>query len=175
MIDQRANRLITSLDTQIARVEIVVGHSNERLRRKSGIQAERMNRSLLTGRIAIEGEHDTRTQRLSFNLQRTNQLYRTQRIVGDQTTHDLGMLGTERGAACRDRGINAGQMHGHHIRIPFDDHRLTFLHNRRLRHINAIQHLVFPIQLRVGSINVFRTNRIILIQLASAETKRASG
>ena len=29
MIDQRANRLITSLDTQIARVEIVVGHSND--------------------------------------------------------------------------------------------------------------------------------------------------
>ena len=134
-----------------------------------------MNRGLLPGGITIEGEHDAGTQLLPINLQWTNQLHRAQRIVGDKTTYDFGMFRTERGTACGNRGVDSGQMHGHHVGIAFDDHHLTFLDNRSLRHINAIQHLVFAVQRRIRRIDVFRADRIVLIQFACAKTKRTTG
>ena len=173
--NKRANRLIATFDAQIAWIEIVIGHGDERLRRKRGIQSERVNRGLLTGSIAIECEHDAGTQLLPINLQRTNQLYRAQRIVGDKTTYDFGMFSTERGTACGDRSVDSGQMHGHHVGIAFDDHHLTFLDDRSLRHVNAIEHLIFAVQHRIRRIDVFRTDRIVLIQFARSEAQRTTG
>ena len=156
--NKRANRLIATSDAQIARIEIVIGHGDERLRRKRGIQSERVNRGLLTGGITIKSEHDAGTQLLPIDLQWANQLHRPQRIVRNQTTHDLGMLSTERGTACGNRGVDSGQMHGHHVGIAFDDHHLTFLDDRSLRHVNAVEHLVFAIQRRIRRIYVFRAD-----------------
>ena len=85
------------------------------------------------------------------------------------------MLGAECGAARGDRRVDAGQMHGHHIGIAFDDHRLAFLHNRRFGKVDAVQHLCFAVQLRVGRVDVFRIDRVILVQLARAEAKRTTG
>ena len=122
-----------------------------------------MRESRPSAGITIEGEHDAGTQLLPINLQWTNQLHRAQRIVGDKTTYDFGMFRTERGTACGNRGVDSGQMHGHHVGIAFDDHHLTFLDDRSLRHINAIQHLVFAVQRRIRRIDVFRADRIVLI------------
>ena len=91
----------------------------------------------------------------SFDLQRPDQLDRAQRIVGDQTAHDLGVLGTERGAARGDGGVNAGQVHGHHVRIAFDDHHLSFLDDGGFRQIDAVKHLGFAVELRVRRVDVF--------------------
>ena len=79
------------------------------------------------------------------------------------------------GAARGDRRVDAGQMHGHHIGIAFDDYRLAFLHNRRFGKVDAVQHLCFAVQLRVGRVDVFRVDRVILVQLARAEAERAAG
>ena len=133
-----------------------------------------MDGGLLPGRIAIESEYDARTQCLTFDLQRSDQLYGSQRIIGNQTPHDFGMFGTERSTASGYGGIDAGQMHGHHIGVAFDDHHLTLLHDRGFCHIDAVQHLVLAIQLRIGGIDVLRVDRVILIQLARAETKRTA-
>ena len=46
MLDQRAHRLIATVDAQIARVEIVVGNGDERLRQERRIQSERVQRGL---------------------------------------------------------------------------------------------------------------------------------
>ena len=85
------------------------------------------------------------------------------------------MLGAECGAARGDRRVDAGQMHGHHIGIAFDDYRLAFLHNRRFGKVDAVQHLCFAVQLRVGRVDVFRVDRVILVQLARAEAERTAG
>ena len=173
--DQRAHRFVAAFDAQIARIEVVFGDRDERLRRERGVQTERVDRGLLPSRIAVECEHDTRAQRLPLHLQGANQLHGAQRIVRDQSADDLRMLGAECGAARGDRRVDAGQMHGHHIGIAFDDHRLAFLHNRRFGKVDAVQHLCFAVQLRVGRVDVFRVDRVILVQLARAEAKRTSG
>ena len=175
MLDQRAHRLIATVDAQIARVEIVVGNGDERLRQERRIQSERVQRGLLPRGIAIEREHDARAQCLPGNVQRADQLHRAQRIIGDQPPHDLRVLGAERRAARRHRRIDAGQMHRHDIGVTFDDDDLTLLHDGRLRQVDAVQHLRLTVQLGVRRVDVLRGDLIVVIQLARAKAERAPG
>ena len=170
--NQRTNSLITLLNTQITRIKIILSHRHKRLRQKRRIKPKRMQRRLLTSRITIKRKHNTRTDRLPINLQRPHQLNRTQRIILHQTTNDLRMLLTKRSTTRGNSRIHPGQMHGHHIGIPLDNHRLTLLHNRLLGQINAIQHLILVIQLRIRRIDILRRNLIIVIQLARTKPQR---
>ena len=173
--DQRAHCLVASLDAQVARVEIVVGHGHEGLGEEGRIKAEGMQRGFLAGGVTIEREHDARAQRLVLDLQRPDQLDRTQRIVGDQAAHNLGVLGAERRAARGDGGVDAGQMHGHHVRIAFDDHHLPLLDDGGFGQIDAVKHLGFAVELRIRRVDVFGGDLVVLIQLARAEAERAAG
>ena len=175
LFHEGTHRFRTTVDAQIARVEIVVRHGDERLRKERRVKSERVDGRLLSRRIAIEREHDARAHLLPFDLQRADQLHRAEGIVGDETAHDLGMFGAERRAAGGDGRIYAGQVHGHHVGIAFDDHDLTFLHDRGFGHIDAVQHLILVVQLGIRRIDVFRVDRIVLIQLPRAETQRSAG
>ena len=104
-----------------------------------------MQRGLLACRIPVKRKHDTRAERLSFDLERPDQLDCAKRIIRDQTADDFRVIRTERGAACGDRRVDTCQMTGHDIRIPFDDHRLAMLDNRRFRQVDAVEHLCFTI------------------------------
>ena len=129
-VDQCAHRLVAALDSQITRIEIVVGHGDEGLRQERRIQPERVQRCLLSCRVAVEREDDARAERLPFDLKRPDQLDGAQRIVRNQTTDDFRVFRAERGAACGDRRVDTRQMAGHDIRVPLDNHRLAVLHNR---------------------------------------------
>ena len=161
--DQRAHCLVASLDAQVARVEIVVGHGHEGLGEEGRIEAESVQRGFLAGGVTIEREHDARAQRLVLDLQRPDQLDRTQRIVGDQAAHNLGVLGAERRAARGDGGVDAGQVHGHHVRIAFDDHHLPLLDDGGFRQIDAVKHLGFAVELRVRRVDVFGGDLIVFV------------
>ena len=161
--DQRAHCLVASLDAQVARVKIVVGHGHEGLGEEGRIKAEGMQRGLLTGGVTVEREHNTRAQWLVLDLQRPDQLDRAQRIVGDQAAHDLGVLGAERRAARGDGGVDAGQVHGHHVRIAFDDHDLPLLDDGGFRQIDAVKHLGFAVELRVRRVDVFGGDLVVFV------------
>ena len=79
------------------------------------------------------------------------------------------MLLAEGGAAGGHGGVHACQMHRHHIGVPFDDHDLTFLHDLRLGQVDAVEHLVLVVELGVGRVDVFRGDRIVVVELAGAE------
>ncbi len=133
-----------------------------------------MQRGLLAGRVTVEGEDDARAQLLAFHIERAAQLHRAERIVGDQTAHDLGVLVAERGAACGDRGVDARQVHGHHVGVALHDHHLAFVHDLLLGQVDAVEHLVLVVELRVRRIDVFRVDLVVVIQLARAESQGAA-
>ena len=161
--DQRAHCLVASLNAQVARVEIVVGHGHEGLGEEGRIEAESVQRGFLAGGVTVEREHDARAQRLVLDLQRPDQLDRAQRIVGDQAAHDLGVLGAECGTTRSNGGVDTGQVHGHHVRIAFDDHHLSLLDDGGFGQIDAVEHLGFAVELRVRRVDVFGGDLIVFV------------
>ena len=73
------------------------------------------------------------------------------------------MLGAERRAARGDGGVDAGQVHGHHVRIAFDDHHLSFLDDGGFGQIDAVKHLGFAVELRVRRVDVFGGDLIVFV------------
>ena len=85
------------------------------------------------------------------------------------------MFGAECGAAGGDGGVDAGQVHGHHVRIAFDYHHLPFFDDGGFGQVDAVEHLGFAVKLRIRRIDVFGGDLVVLIQLARAEPERAAG
>ena len=102
-------------------------------------------------------------------------MHRTQRIVGNKAAYDLGMFGTECGTTRSNGGVNAGQMHGHHVRIAFDDYHLPLLDDGGFGQIDSVENLGLTVKLRIRRVDVFGGDLVVLIQFARAEAERASG
>ena len=65
------------------------------------------------------------------------------------------MAGTERGAAGGNGGGDAGEVCRHDVRVAFHDDDLLSLGHIAFCQVNAVEHLGFLVQLRLGGVQVF--------------------
>ena len=80
------------------------------------------------------------------------------------------MVLAEGGAAGRHRRRHAGQVAGHHVGVPLDDHRLAPLGDLPLGQVGAVKHLALLEDLRFRGVQVLRV--VVGVELARAKRDR---
>ncbi|SIM58889.1 Uncharacterised protein [Mycobacteroides abscessus subsp. abscessus] len=138
--------------TQIARVHPVRGHAHVGLGGEALILLEGVQRGLLPGLVAVEGE-----DHLSPGA-----------VIAQQAPHDLDVPRAEGRAAGGHGRLHPGQVRGHHVRIPLDDDRLLSLGDLPLGQIDAVEHLGLLVQGGLRGVQVLRP-LVILEQLPRPE------
>ena len=89
--------------------------------------------------VAVEGEDD----------------FAAGAVVGNHAAHHLDVAGTECGAAGGNGGGDAGEVCRHDVRVAFHDDDLLSLGHIAFCQVNAVEHLGFLVQLRLGGVQVF--------------------
>ena len=84
------------------------------------------------------------------------------------------MAGTERGAAGGNGGGDAGEVCRHDVRVAFHDDDLLGLGHIAFCQVNAVKHLGFLVQLRLGGVQVFGA-LVVVEEAAGTETDGFAG
>ena len=152
--DELAHGGVTLLQPQVARVEPVrldrdVGLGDELL-----VTAERAQRRLLTGLVAVEGEDHLAPELL---------------VVVQQPAYDAGVVVAERRAAGRDRGHHARQVARHHVGVALDHHGLRGARDVAAGEVDAVEHLALLVDRRLGSVEVLRLDPVVVEDPSGAE------
>ena len=84
------------------------------------------------------------------------------------------MAGTERGAAGGNGGGDAGEVCRHDVRVAFHDDDLLSLGHIAFCQVNAVEHLGFLVQLRLGGVQVFGA-LVVVEEAASTEADGFTG
>jgi hypothetical protein len=137
--DQRAHGSVALVQAQVAGVHAVLSNRNEGLRDEALILLEGCHSGLLSCGIAVECEDD----------------FAAGAVVGNHAAHHLDVAGTERGAAGGNGGGDAGEVCRHDVRVAFHDDDLLGLGHIAFCQVNAVEHLGFLVQLRLGGVQVF--------------------
>ena len=96
---------------------------------------------LLPGGVAVEGEDHLAAERV---------------VVHQQAAQHLDVVAAERRAAGGDRGVDAGQVAGHHVGVALDDDRALLLGDLALGQVEAVEHLALLVDRRLGGVEVLR-------------------
>ena len=156
--DQRAHGGVALVQAQVAGVHAVLGNRHEGLCHEALILLEGSHGGLLTCGVAVEGEDD----------------FAAGAVVGNHAAHHLDVAGTERGAAGSHCGGDAGEVCRHDVRVAFHDDDLLGLGHIAFCQVNAVKHLGFLVQLRLGGVQVFGA-LIVVKEAAGTETDGFTG
>ncbi len=149
-----AHRAVARLLPQLARVHALGGDRDVGLRGGLLVALERLHRRRATGVVAVEGVDDLTAE---------------EAVVHEQATQQREMFVTEGRAARGDRGLHAGQMHGHDVGVALDDHGLVRLGDLALGEIETEQHLRFLVQHRFRCVHVLGGDLVVVVQTAGTE------
>ena len=128
--DQLTHGSVAALLTQVARIEPAGLDGDEGLRREALILAERAQRGLLPGFVAVEREDHLTAD---GGARGEHHARRATGTVPQQPPHHPHVLGPEGRAAGRDRRRHARQVHRHHVGVSLDDDDLLALGDLPLR------------------------------------------
>ena len=156
--NQRTHGGVALMQAQVAGVHTILGYRHKGLCDEALILLEGCHGGFLSCGITIEGEDD----------------FATGAVVGNHTAHHLDVPGTERGAAGRNGGGDSGEVCRHDVRIAFHNDNLLSLGHIAFCQVNAVEHLGFLVQLRLGSVQVFGT-LVIVKKAASTEADGFTG
>ena len=163
--DERAHRVVAALQAQIARVEPVRPDGDEGLRGEPLLLGERAARRLLARLIRVEGEDHLAEARGVGVVD-----------VAEHPADDLDVVDAEARAAGGDRGRDAREVAGHHIRVALDDHDLLVLGDVAAGEVEPVEHLALVVDRRLGGVEVLRPLVLLVVeQLAGAEPDGLAG
>jgi hypothetical protein len=158
--DELADRGITLLQAEVARVETVRLHRDVGLSDELLVAAERTQRGTLAGLVAVEGEDDLPAELL---------------VVVQEPTQDPGVVLAEGSAAGGDRRHHAGQVRGHHVGVALDDHGLRGTRDVAAGQVDAVEHLALLVDRRLGGVEVLRVDPVVVEEPACPEPDRVVG
>ncbi|CAH0267330.1 hypothetical protein SRABI128_03299 [Microbacterium sp. Bi128] len=157
-VHERAHRAVAALQTQIARVESVGSDRHVGLRGEPLLVGEGAQRGLLPRRIRVEREdHFSRCA-----------------VVTHHAAEHRDVVGAEGGAARCDRGRDPREVAGHDVGVPLDDDDPVLARDVALGQIEAVQHLGFLVDRRLGGVQILRA-LIVVVELARAEADDLTG
>ena len=155
--DELADRGVALLEPQVARVEAVGLHRDVGLADELLVAAERPQRGLLAGLVAVEGEDDLAAELL---------------VVVQQPAQHPAVVLAEGGAAGRDRGGDAGEVAGHHVGVALDDDRLRRAGDVAAGEVDAVEHVALLVDRGLGGVEVLRLDPVVVEDPAGAEPDR---
>ena len=94
--------------------------------------------------------------------------------VAEHAADDLDVIDAEARAAGGDRGRDAREVAGHHIRVALDDHDLLVLGDVAAGEIEPVEHLALVVDRRLGGVEVLGA-LVVVEQLARAEADGLAG
>ena len=121
---------------------------------------ERAQRRLLPGRVAVEGEDDLAgaASSVSISSRRSTPMWSAPKAV-PQVATAVG---------------HPGQVAGHHVGVPLDDHRPALLGDLPLGLVDAVEHVRLLVDRRLRGVEVLRAV-VVVEQLARAEADHVAG
>ena len=137
--DQIAQRPVTGLQPQVARVHAVGSDRDEGLPGQVLVAVERLDRRRTARRVAVED---------------VDELAAKEVVVHHESPQHREVFVAERGAAGRDRGGHPGQMHRHDVGVALDDDRLVPLGDVPLGQVETEQHRRLLVQHGLGGVDV---------------------
>ena len=147
--------------TQLARVLARLLDGDERLRGPALVLAERAHRRLLTGLVAVEREDHPGGREVG--------------LVAHDPAQRLDVVDAEGRAAGGDGGLDAGEVAGHDVGVPLDDHRGPVTSDGLLGGVEAIEHGRLLVDRRLGGVEVLRLDPVVVEEPARAEPDAVAG
>ena len=157
--DEIAHGGIATRQPQIARIHAIRGDGDKGLTGEVLLTLERTHRRFLAGLVAVEG---------------VDELAVEVGIIQHKPPQHLQVLAAKRRATGRHGGAHAGGMHGHHVRVAFDDDRLVRLGNIPLGQVEAEEHLGLAVQHGLRGVHVL-AQLVVIEKLAGTEPDDVAG
>src|SRR5664280_249798 len=161
VLDEGKDRCLSGGLAQLAGILAGLLHGHEALRCPALVLPERTHCGLLAGGVSVKGEdHLSRCQ---IGL-----------VTHDAAQH-LDVLDAERGAAGGHRGLDAGKLTGHHVRVALDHDRLAIPGDCLLGEVKAIEHERLLVDRRLAGVEVLGLDPVIIEQTPCAKTHHIAG
>ncbi len=161
VVDQGLHGMLTLAVPQIIRVLTCRGHRHVGLGGPALILAVSPHSRLLPGRITIESEDHPRGRQPG--------------LIAQDPSQRLDVVDAERGATGRDRSVHPSHMAGHHVGVSLNDHGTARRSHRLLGDVQPVEHRGLFVERRLGGVQVFGRDLVVVIQPPRAKAHGVTG